>query len=212
MRSGLTKIAVAVTLVTVVAGCADKEAGTATSATTPTDSAGPNTRSGEPSGPPPDGSGAPKVEVPLDATRVLSQPCAALSPAQLKAFNITKPGTPHLDGASGPGCDWRTDEQPVPRSFDVFFITGNKNGLSDTYRGGRAAFPGYFEPTEVDGYPAVFNDLVDGRAGGACHITVGISDTLAFAATEQADRERGAQSCDGAKQFAASVLKTLKEG
>jgi hypothetical protein len=81
-------------------------------------------RIGEPSGPPPDGSGAPRVEVPLDAIRVLSQPCAALSPTQLKAFNVFKPGTRHLDGASGPGCDWRTDEQPAPPSATCACLPG----------------------------------------------------------------------------------------
>lgn len=198
-----------------IAGCATKEGGTPSSAAT-VGNTGTNTRPPGSGGSTPSGvNGAPKIDRPLDASRFLTQPCAVLSAAQLKVFNISKPGVPHIDDqvakSSGPYCGWRTDDEPVFRAFDVGFITSNKHGLADTIRGGREAFPGYFEPTEVEGYPAVFNDLVDGRAGGACNITVGISDTLAFRAAEQADRVRGTRSCDGAKQFAAAVIKTLRE-
>ena len=124
MRSCSTRIAVVVTLATFLGGCADKQAGTAMSATTPTGVAGSNTGSGSRAdhrlmAPVPPG-----VDVPLDAIRVLSQPCAALSPTQLKAFNVFKPGTRHLDGASGPGCDWRTDEQPAPPSATCACLPG----------------------------------------------------------------------------------------
>jgi hypothetical protein len=98
----------------------------------------------------------------------------------------------------------------VSKGFDVGFVTGNKNGLSDTYRGGAEAFPGYFEPTEVSGYPAVFNDLTDQRPNGACNITVGISETLAFRSSFTAGPDDGAKSCDLVKRVAAAVITTLK--
>jgi hypothetical protein len=197
-----------------LAGCTDAKGGTATPATT-THGGGTTSTGPGPSGPASGPNGAPAIDNPLDATRYLSQPCAVLSAAQLKLFTITKPGTAHVDDpaarAGGPYCGWRTDD-PVPRGFEVGFAVGNKHGLADTIRGGRDAFPGYFESTEVDGYPAVFNDLVDGRPVGICNITVGISDTLAFRAAEQAGRDVGVKSCDNAKQVAAEVIRTLKEG
>jgi hypothetical protein len=98
----------------------------------------------------------------------------------------------------------------VGYGVDVGFLTANKNGLSDTYRG-KARFKGYFEPTEVDGYPAVFNDLGDYRNDGTCNITVGISDTSEFRVGVQYTK-LGAKSCDRAKEAAAAVIKTVKKG
>jgi hypothetical protein len=95
-------------------------------------------------------------------------------------------------------------------SYGVGFLTANKNGLSDTYRGGKKAFPGYFEPTEVSGYPAVFNGLADDRSGGSCNITVGISNSLAFRVGLQGSEDIGTKGCDLVKQVAATVIQTLK--
>jgi hypothetical protein len=156
------------------------------------------------------------VSNPLDATKYVSQPCGVLSSATLKSLNITKPGKPDTDSqvakTAGPYCGWFSDDQPIPKSYDVGLLTGNKNGLSDTYRGGKRAFPGYFEPTDVSGYPAVFNDGADGRPTGRCNITVGISDTLAFRAATTFTSKEGAASCDAAKQLASAVIQKLKEG
>jgi hypothetical protein len=82
--------------------------------------------------------------------------------------------------------------------------------LSDTYRG-RDRFKGYFEPTDVDGYPAVFNDPSDFRGSGSCNITVGISNTLAFQLSAD-DGKLGTKSCDRAKQVASMVIQTIKSG
>ncbi|HEU5472185.1 MAG TPA: DUF3558 domain-containing protein [Actinophytocola sp.] len=194
-----------------LAGCTAKQEGTATP--TPGTGGDTSTRTTGSTGSPSGTNNSPKIDAPLDATRFLSQPCAVLSPTQLQAFNISNPGTPHTDDptarSTGPYCNWSSDD-PVPRGISVGFLVSNKNGLADTIRGGRAAFPGYFEPAEVDGYPAVFNDLVDGRSRGICNITVGISNTLAFRAAESWDRKRGTQSCEGAKQIAAAVITSLK--
>jgi hypothetical protein len=154
--------------------------------------------------------GAPPVVHPLDATRFLTRPCDVLSPAQLAILGISAPGKPTTTGAvaaqAGPFCTWHAAPE-VNSTVGVGFLTGNKNGLSDTYRG-RSDF-GYFEETTVDGYPAVFADGNDGRPVGACGIAVGISDTLAFSVSEQGNR-KGQASCDRAKQVATAVLATLK--
>lgn len=158
--------------------------------------------------------GAPRVEHPLDATPFLAQPCAVLTATQLSTFGITKPGKPETTGPlaekAGPMCTWRNDVEPS-FGFDVGFLTGNKNGLADTYRGGEEAFPGYFEPTTVDGYPAVFNDVVEHRDQGVCNLTVGISDTLTFR-TSPTSTALGRQTCDEAVKVARAVIATLKAG
>ncbi|MFB9305310.1 DUF3558 domain-containing protein [Kibdelosporangium philippinense] len=156
---------------------------------------------------------APRVSVPLDASKFLSQPCAILAPAQLKDLNLQAQGKPDTDSqiakTSGPSCSWRNSDASAN---SVSFTTGNKNGLSDTYRAHRQGqFGGYFEPTDVTGYPAVFRDIKDFRNNGTCNLTVGISDTLTFLVTEQGPL-KGAASCDRAKQVASLVIETLKRG
>lgn len=212
MRWGLTKtsagIAVAVVL---VAGCSDKQSGNATPATT---TGGGSTSTEQTTPTTTSSGGAPAVKDPIDASKFAPQPCTSLSATALKALNISKPGKPDTTSAvaqgSGPSCVWNSDDQPVGRTYGVGFLTANKNGLSDTYRGGKKAFPGYFEPTEVSGYPAVFNGLADDRSSGSCNVTVGISSSLAFRVGLQGARDVGAKGCDVVKEAAAAVIQTLK--
>jgi hypothetical protein len=212
VRGGLIKVSAGIALVVVlVAGCTDKQSGTATPST-PTGgdstSTGRSTPTTTPSG------GAPAVKNPLDASKFIPQPCTALSANTLKQLNVSRPGIPDTESAvakgSGPFCIWHTDDQPTNMSYGVGFLTANKNGLSDTYRGGKKAFPGYFEPTEVDGYPAVFNGLTEDRPSGACNITVGISSSLAFRVGLEGNKDVGTKACDLVKQVAAAVIQTLK--
>jgi len=187
----------------VAAGCMAKQNGSPTVGSDPTGTS--TSTQGETYG-------APRVGSPLDAARFLSQPCAVLTQAQLEGFGVSRAGEPDTDSeiarASGPGCLWHARPE-VDSTIDVSFLTGNKNGLADTYRG-RSRFK-FFEETTVEGYPAVFNDPSDGRPHGDCNITVGISDTLAFRAREEGGLV-GQAVCDRAKQVAAAVIATLKAG
>jgi hypothetical protein len=200
---GKSVLGLGVVLVAALAGCTSTAVGTPTAAssitTTPSED---NTY------------GAPRVEHPLDATPYLDNPCAVLTPTQLGTFGITNPGKPETTGplaeTAGPMCIWRNNVEPS-FGFDVGFLTGNKNGLADTYRGGEEAFPGYFEPTTVDGYPAVFNDPVDSRDGGRCNLTVGINDNLTFR-TSPTSTPLGRRTCDEAVKVAQAVIATLKAG
>ena len=157
-----------------------------------------------------EGDGAPRVDTPLDATRFLTEPCAVLDQEQLAEFGVTSPGIPTTTGATaetvGPYCIWHADPA-LGSTIGVGFETGNKHGLSDTYRG-RDQFE-YFEPTTVDGYPAVYSDGADLRSQGSCVIGVGISDTLAFNASEQGELDADG-ACERARQVAAAALATLK--
>ncbi|WP_291412908.1 DUF3558 family protein [Actinophytocola sp.] len=156
--------------------------------------------------------GAPAVDTPLDATAFLTQPCAVLSQTQLAAFDVSRPGIPTTTGAvaenAGPFCTWHANPD-LGSTIGVGFLTGNKNGLSDTYRG-RGQFE-YFEPTTVEEYPAVYASSPDLRASGDCLIVVGISDSLTFNATEQG-RLDAQGSCDRALAVATAALATLTGG
>jgi hypothetical protein len=157
----------------------------------------------------------PKVNSPVDTSKFggfISQPCSAVSADQLQALNLPVQGTADTTsdsaGAYGPSCIWLN--QDTGSSADVSFLVADKKGLADIYllkEQGR--FPGYFQPTELDGYPAVFADLGDRRASGTCGLVVGLSDTFVFRAGVH-DSKLGAKSCDRAKLVAAAVIKTVK--
>ncbi len=148
---------------------------------------------------------------PLDASRFLADPCAVLTSAQLARFQVSRPGKPDTESEIakrvGPLCSWRADTEDAG-SIGVTWQVGNKNGLADLYRI-RDRYE-YFNPTTVDGYPAVFKDSSDYRAEGVCKVSVGVSDSLTFTADEHGALDaQGA--CDRVVRIAAAVLTTLKE-
>jgi hypothetical protein len=154
--------------------------------------------------------GAPRVPAPLDATRLLPTPCDVLTPAQREELNLPA-GHPDTDEPiskyAGPGCYWTNSDTRNTVGFG--FMTTNKKGLSDTYRG-RDRFKGYFIPTDVDGYPAVFSDTGDYRQHGTCVLTTGIADTLTFQVSERGTL--GVKSCERLKGIAAMVVQTITTG
>ncbi|WP_233160234.1 DUF3558 domain-containing protein [Actinophytocola xanthii] len=187
-----------------VAACTTTAGGTPTSVTT--SDAPTSATSGEAPG-----EGAPPVENPLDAGIFIEQPCTTLTQDQLSTLGVSRPGVPTTSGAvaerAGPYCTWLISEQGG--AIGIGFITGNKNGLSDNYRA-REEFA-YFEPTTVEGYPAVFSDRSDLRDSGSCSLFVGIADTLTILATETGQLDaQGA--CDRAKQVAAAAVTTMGGG
>jgi hypothetical protein len=188
-----------------VAGCSSKESGSPSAATTVPETGTSSTSTSSGGG---GSNDVPKVSNPLDASRLVTQPCAAIAPADLQAMKVPIEGKPDTSSELGPTCMWF--DRDTGSGVDVGFLTSNKNGLSDIYKlNTQGRFKGYFEPTDVNGYPAVFNDLIDYRGDGTCNITVGISDSFAFRAAVQ-DTSLGTKSCDRAKQAAAAVIKTVK--
>src|SRR6266545_5510920 len=175
MRRSIANTVVTIVLATAaLAACTTTRNGSPTSQPETTISSGVENSSSTPPGN--DTFGAPRVANPLNATRFLTQPCAVLNPAQMGRFTISKPGEADTDSqiakASGPGCTWKADTEPS-RGYSMSFLTGNKKGLSDIYRGKKQLNQfDYFEPTSVEGYPAVFADGSDGRSQGSCDIKV----------------------------------------
>lgn len=158
----------------------------------------------------PDTHGAPRVEHPLDASRFLTDPCAVLTPAQLATFSVTRPGDGDTESeiakAAGPSCAWHADPA-ASSTISVALMSGNKHGLADLY--GMRDESEYFEETTVEGYPAVFNDPTDSRDEGICNIHVGVSDALAFFASENGTLDADG-ACSRAEQVAAAVIVTMR--
>ena len=154
--------------------------------------------------------GAPKVRVPLDATKFLANPCAMLNDQQLSALNVNSPGnkgTNAVPNATGPGCVWSRSNTVT--FLGIAFMVDNKNGLADFYLAHQSGnFGGYWVETTVDDYPAVFESASDDRADGVCDMVVGISETLAFRVNMQT--RSNPKSCDVAKQAASFVRANLQ--
>lgn len=72
----------------------------------------------------------------------------------------------------------------------------------------------YFEPTVIDGYPAVLNNEFDYRDSGKCSINVGVRDELTYYLLLQADPEGPfyKDPCAGAKKLASLAIQTMKGG
>lgn len=149
---------------------------------------------------------APKVAKPLNAASLTAAPCTSLTTAQLSQIGL--PTVQHGDNASITGvaiCSW-TDDTTI-NSIGISWQTGLGNGLSTIYS--EKSQLGYWQPTVVDGYPAVFADLGDLRSKGDCSISVGVSDQLSFISKYLSSPSTASQSCQFAEQAAADVIKNL---
>ncbi|GGS16235.1 MULTISPECIES: DUF3558 domain-containing protein [Actinokineospora] len=150
--------------------------------------------------------GAPSVENPLDATKQLKDPCSSLTADQQRALgNLEAFGSDPED--TDPSCLWKT---PDLVTFVVSYIVPNKNGLADLYRGQEQGQWEYWEPTTVNGYPAVYQHASDNRSRGYCTISVGVTDQLHFSVFSR--RAEPKTACDQVKEVAAAVVDTLKNG
>jgi hypothetical protein len=181
----------------VVVGCSSAKAGGARpAADSSTASSGTNTPST-----------APPITHPLDASGLVTKPCAALSPSDLAGLGVTNP----IDGAdhdaNGAGCTWTGD---TGGTVGVSWETTNTHGLADLYV--KKSTFAYWIPTTIAGYPGVYGDsLGDQRANGDCVVNVGVSDHLAFFA-EDNDPDNAPQDCRLSGRVAADVIATLKAG
>lgn len=156
------------------------------------------------------GPGAPRVENPLDASKQLADPCTSLSSGQLRALDMKttpRPGDKDSFNTLGPYCSWR--DSANRENYTVGYIVPNKNGLADLYRAQEQGHRAYWEPTTVDGYPAVWEELTDLRDKGGCNISVGITDELHFSVFVA--RAEPSTACEDVKKVAGAVVETLKK-
>ncbi|MFF1614221.1 DUF3558 domain-containing protein [Amycolatopsis sp. NPDC058278] len=206
------KLGVLVVLVALSAGsvaaCTTTKDGTASPS--PTGSAATNPSSVDPE--------VPKVAVPLDASKYVSDTCAIVPKDVLTSLQYTDPGRYQAKGdtlftKAGPSCLWKLRGEGI--GLSVSLGTGSRDegagGLAGIYRGYvNKTYIRFLEHApDVDGYPAVYWGPLDERPMGSCGIGVGIADDLTFDVYAQG--YQGADdSCGAANQVASSVIKTLK--
>lgn len=185
--------------------------------------------SGEPTGAPgntsgvnqpsePNSSGVPKIKEPLDPAMFLDKPCDLLPKDWAKAEGF-KAGEQPDDAISGPSCSWSTplgseDDEGI---IQVIIETVNQDrgagGLQAKYEDFQdygSTRGGYFELTEVSGYPAVYHDTRDSRADGETYLSVGIQDDLVMTVDASAYFDQPEKAVSEAKAAAEQMMATLK--
>jgi hypothetical protein len=150
---------------------------------------------------------APKVAKPLNAASLSSAPCSSLTAAQLSGIGLTNVRGGDNSSITGTAiCGWTDDT--TGNGIGISWENDLGNGLSTIYS--EKAQQGYWQPTSVDGYPAVFADFADLRSKGTCMLNVGVSDKLNFISQYTAAQpDIGTKSCQFAEQAAADVIKNL---
>ncbi|MEV1116460.1 DUF3558 domain-containing protein [Actinosynnema sp. NPDC049800] len=196
-------LAIAAVSFTVLVGCTSVNGGTPTPVTT-TKATGTSTEASKPSS---DGEAPPVTAPELDLAKV-GDPCALLKADQLAARGITKPGAKENDPV-GPTCQFRPDDVGRGTSLGVT-IMSKVDGLNDMYAH-RAQYP-VFEPTEVEGYPAVNGDVTDAKHG-ACSTAVAVAEGKAFMIQVDVNNQDSpdySTPCSVSSAVAAIVVENLK--
>lgn len=149
-----------------------------------------------------DENGAPRVEDPLQVNGIVDEPCGALAADQLRALGFS-PGELNTFGDDD-GCDWRLANSTLGTVTVRPLVS--ENGLGDVY--GRQDYSEYFEPTTVNGYPAVYESVLDERNDGGCTLYVGVTDELAV---EVDTTFLDVEPCPVAEETAEAVITRLQD-
>ncbi|WP_235079522.1 DUF3558 domain-containing protein [Amycolatopsis orientalis] len=151
---------------------------------------------------------APKVATPLKIDKFLSDPCGMLTSTQLSSLQLSK-AEAHSE-STGIRCSWRFSDGYT--AVSATFLTTVKDGLTNTYRQHATGYyrDGYFEPTVVNGFPAVMANTADRRKEGQASLIVGLSDQDEMLVLIQG--VPGSNATTAATNVAKAVLSTVQGG
>lgn len=165
-------------------------------------SAAPTSDSGASSG------AAPPVSDPLEATALVSTPCDALSSSDRSRLGFDEGEDREISTeVDALACSWHYAETSGNR-VDLSVTSGTQRGLSTIYE--KQSQYGYFEPTEISGYPAVYASTLDNRDDGECGLWVGVSDqTMLFIMSNLDDQPDFDDPCGVADRVAEAAIANL---
>lgn len=196
-----------------VSGCSSKSSGDALAATNSAASNSTDSTSGPAGGRRGVGDpGAPQIHDPLSPVKYVDRPCLLLTQKQEQEFSAQGPGEFKGQLPVGEaGCGWTMGADSSVQ-VGIWFQTSVSDGLDGLYARKQAGrwSAGYFEETQVSGYPAVFAALSDARQRGDCVLNVGVNEKLYFGVLVQAPTDRN--GCKAAENLAAAAIHTMKNG
>ncbi|GGM82411.1 hypothetical protein GCM10012275_61250 [Longimycelium tulufanense] len=154
---------------------------------------------------------APPLTAPaLDTTSFEKNPCTLLRDDQLTQFGPRKPSTSQ-NGLTGPGCVWRPEDPTVGTRVAVDINT-KSGGLEGIYQ--RRDKYGYFQETEVGGYPGVHAiDWRDAPSHGNCTSLIGVSKDRLIVTYVTIPRKTDPDyetACGASDRVAGMVIENLK--
>lgn len=155
--------------------------------------------------------GVPTVANPLDASRYLKEPCAALTSVQVSQLGITTQPKPMPGDALGPSCTWNGFDE-AGLSVGGRFLS---RGLSNLYAQHAQGQVPFFQPVaDVSGYPGVLTDSLDAQPQGKCDMVVGLRTDQVYSVqvTIEADSKDYANPCPVAQKAAEMAVSTMKAG
>jgi hypothetical protein len=173
------------------------------SGTGPSSGAPASTSAGSSSG----NSGAPHVPVPLkNVDRIASTPCDSLSSDQIDKLGMVGPGR-QTQLALGPTCQW-VSVANATNTMNISVITDDR-GLGNVY--GKKSEHAYFEPTTIEGYPAVYASQIDDRSTGTCALWVGVTDQrMVHLETQLSAGPNRSNPCPVVERTAKAMIEHLK--
>lgn len=145
----------------------------------------------------------PEVAEPLEVDGIIDEPCDALGTDQLGALGFAGPGELNTFG-DDLGCDWELTTSGL-HIVTIRPLVSDKGGLNDVYDGRDSQ--AYFEPTTVDGYPAVYASALDERDSGGCTLLVGLTDELVVSVDTSFLK---VEPCPVAEQTAEAMIEHLR--
>jgi hypothetical protein len=141
------------------------------------------------------------VAHPLDAFDFVDNPCSSLTEEQRRQYGVVSVERTTLAAREGESCFFH--REPSSNYFWVGFASKISSGLSYQYIEHAQGQWGYWQPTELDGYPAVAYGNND---PSACFFAVGVSDSLHFWVTTSTDDP----TCTESRVIASTVLANIK--
>lgn len=165
--------------------------------------------------------GAPPVPSDLDVSKIVDDPCGALTKEQVDEFPGTLDDTDTAQAATSSekktACNWnfRGDR------YSYGGIIGGVVIPSDTHQGLRSLYKTQqldsydtFEPVELTGYPALIHGDDDTFTENECRLSVGLRDDTAYRITADPSSESPDydEPCEAAKRLGKFVVQNLKEG
>jgi hypothetical protein len=197
------KIAVILSVATLLAGCSTDIVGH------PSPSAGAT----DPPSPTEGNENVPKVAHPIDTSPYQREPCSVLSVDQLAQLGIKTEPKPDLATKAGPGCEWNAYD-------DMGLTVGSRlltagSSLANLYQQhAQGAWP-FFEPVpDVSGYPGVLLESVEAQPKSVCGMSVAVRDDLIYSVQIRIDpqKEEAKDPCPVVRKIAEMAVSTMKAG